>query len=142
MTDITIRPATEKDTETIKTMVNRERLNPLSLDWTHFLIAEIDGNIAGIGQIKPHKDCEELASLVTNPDYRGRGVASKMIAELEQRAERPLYLRCADKMQPYYKKFGYQVVTWREAPQSLKLFGVLMRLLSIFGIRGLIMRKD
>ncbi|MEM9952328.1 MAG: GNAT family N-acetyltransferase [Chloroflexota bacterium] len=142
MTDIIIRPATEEDTETIKAMVNRERLNPLSLDWTHFLIAEIDGNIAGIGQIKLHKDCEELASLVTNPDYRGRGVASKMIAELEQRAGRPLYLRCADKMQPYYEKFGYQVVTWREAPQSLKLFGVLMRLLSIFGIRGLIMRKD
>lgn len=142
MSEITIREATESDAETIKAMVHREHLNPLSLKWQNFLIAEVDDAIAGIGQIKPYGDCEELASIITNPDYRGQGVARRLIAQLEDSAGRPLYLKCAAPMESYYKQFGYETITWREAPLSFKGFGLLMQILSLVGIQGRIMRKD
>lgn len=136
-----IRPATAADDVTIKSMINRAQLDPSNVHWENFLIAEHDGRIVGIGQLKPYPDCTELGSLVTLRDYRGKGVASQIIAALEAKATFPLYLLCRDLMEAYYERFGYRSIPWREAPRSLKIKLSLTWIFRIFGIRVLVMKK-
>jgi amino-acid N-acetyltransferase len=105
--DITIRPAQVSDESAIKALIRREKLDPTSLKWQNFLIAEHKGQIVGIGQVKRYRDCNELGSLVTEPEYRGKGVAAQLIAALEAQVGLPLYLLCVSKMESYYQQFGY-----------------------------------
>ena len=49
---INIRPATAKDGETIKALVRMARINPRNLDWRRFIVAEENGRVVGIGQVK------------------------------------------------------------------------------------------
>lgn len=138
---IDIRSASEKDSPIIKQMVKQARLDPTSLKWQNFLIAEVEGDIAGIGQIKQYPACEELGSLVTKRAYRGKGIGEKMISALEARAGRPLYLLCESKMGTYYQRFGYDTISWWDAPAFLKLKLSPAFVLRLFGIRVLVMRK-
>ncbi|HEY2941485.1 MAG TPA: hypothetical protein VGN09_03535, partial [Vicinamibacteria bacterium] len=62
---VTIRPATQADQATIVRLVRRANLNRMNLRWPNFLVAESDGGVVGIGQVKTHRDgSRELASMV------------------------------------------------------------------------------
>jgi amino-acid N-acetyltransferase len=140
--DINIRAANAADEATIKAMVKRAQLDPTNLHWENFLLAEHEGQIIAMGQLKPYPDCTELGSLVTLRQYRGQKVASRIIAALEAKAKFPLYLICRDKMEAYYQRFAYQTIPWRQAPRSLKLKVSFTWLFRPFGIRVLVMRKS
>ncbi|NWF69280.1 MAG: GNAT family N-acetyltransferase [Chloroflexi bacterium] len=137
-----IRPATQNDAAVIKKMVWDAGLDPTSLDWRHFLLAENEhAQIVGIGQIKEYPGCQELGSLVVLRAYRGQGIASALIAALEARAARPLYLLCQDRMMPYYRRFGYQQIGYWDAPPFLRLKLLIPLLFHLFGVRVVVMRK-
>lgn len=138
---INIRSATIADEVTIKQMIREARLDPTSLKWQRFLIAEYEDEIVGIGQIKQYPGCEELGSLVTKKDCRGQGIGGKLIEALEARAGRPLYLFCAAHNESYYLRFAYEIISWWDAPNFLKLKLSPTLLFRLFGIRVLIMRK-
>lgn len=138
---INIRSATIADEEIIKQMIRKARLDPTSLKWQRFLIAEYENEIVGIGQVKQYPGCEELGSLVTKKAYRGQGIGGKLIAALEELAGRPLYLLCASHNESYYLRFGYETISWWDAPNFLKLKLSPTLLFRLFGIRVLIMRK-
>jgi amino-acid N-acetyltransferase len=143
---LNIRPAVEADDATIKQMVRGEGLDPTSLKWQHFLVAEEDGgdgtsHVVGIGQVKQYPGCLELGSLVVLPEYRGQGIAGDLIRALEARAGRPLYLLCRDKMQPDYERFGYQWIPIWKAPTPLLIKLLFTRLFLLAGIRIIAMRK-
>jgi N-acetylglutamate synthase-like GNAT family acetyltransferase len=60
---ITIRAATQADQSTIVSMIREAKINPRNLHWEHFRIAEEDGKIIGIRQVKVHKEgTREVAS--------------------------------------------------------------------------------
>jgi len=139
---LTIRPAAAADEALIRRMVRAERLDPTQLRWPNFLIVEVGDTVVGIGQIRQHKACEELGSLVVTADYRQRGVASALIRALEANAGRPLYLMCAGRMRPFYERFGYYVIGYRETPMPLRLKRALMIPFRLAGVRVLAMRKD
>src|SRR5215204_541196 len=113
---VDIRPAAEADAPTIKKMVKDEQLDPTSLDWQHFLIAELDGKTVGIGQIKEYPGARELGSLVVLSEYRNQGIASALIHALEARSEYPLYLFCLQENETFYNRFGYQKIRYGQAP--------------------------
>lgn len=139
---LSIRPASASDETSIRTLIHAERLDPTQLRWSNFLIAEVEGEIVGIGQIRQHRTCEELGSLVVTADYRRRGVASALVRALEARAGRPLYLICAHARQSFYTQHGYRPIGYWETPGILRVkrtFGLLGRLA---GVRVLAMRKD
>lgn len=110
---IVLRPARDEDHTLIKSFIRNEHLNPLSLDWRHFWLAESpDGGIIGCGQLKAHGDgSRELASLVVLPGWRGRGVAAALIAKLKLVGGPPLWLTCRSNLVPYYEKFGFADAT-------------------------------
>jgi len=137
-----IRAAQAQDASIIKKMVRDAQLDPTAINWQRFLVAEVDGKIAGIGQVRKHRDCEELGSLIVLKEHRGKGIAAQLISELEARAGRPLFLDCRDRMIPYYERFGYKVIRYWDAPLTLRLKLLFPMLFRVFGIRVVSMRKD
>lgn len=137
-----IRPAAETHAATIRALVRAERLDPTQLRWANFLVAEEDGAIVGIGQVRRHRDCRELGSLVVVPSYRGRGIGAALVAALEERAGFPLYLFCAHHTEPYYARLGYRRVPLRAAPPGLRWKVAFSRVALLAGIRVRLMRKD
>jgi amino-acid N-acetyltransferase len=141
---LTIRDARAEDDTLIKQMIRDARLDPSKLLWQNFLIAEMDGQVVGLGQVRHHADgAYELGSLVTKKGYQGKGIAGQIIGALEARYPKPLYLFCLSKMEPFYNRFGFQTVTdGRELPWALRRKYRLTHLMRLIGFRVLIMRKD
>lgn len=137
-----LRAAVERDKGTIRKMIVDERLDPTSLDWSHFMVAEEDGRIVGIAQVKPLPGCNEFGSLIVLPEYRGRGIAAQLINALEARAGRPLYLICYIKMQPYYERFGFRRIRLADGPPFLRLKLGAAQLLRLAGRQVIGMVKE
>lgn len=136
-----IRPAKAEEDGPIKQMVRQARLDPTSLHWEHFLVAEYAGEVIAIGQVKQYPGCQELGSLYTRPRYQGLGIATRVMNALEARAGRPLYLLCMEKMVPFYQQHGYETIRWWQAPWFLKLKMSPVMLARLVGVRVYIMRK-
>lgn len=138
---VTIRPAHEDDAPIIRAMVRAARLDPTSLRWQHFLVATDGEHIIGIGQVKRLPGCNELGSLVVAKPYRRQGVARQLITALEARAGLPLYLLCASQLEPFYRQFGFQRLSWGKTPASLRLKLSLVWPLRLAGVRVIAMEK-
>ena len=138
-----IRPPTPAEFEAARRILKDARLDPTTpLRIEHTLIAEVDGKIVGIGQIKHHRGCQELGSLVVLPEYRRQGIAAQLIEALEARAERPLYLMCLQTMEAYYARFGYRSISFGEMPTYFKRRLPVLIVGRILGLHPRIMRKD
>jgi N-acetylglutamate synthase-like GNAT family acetyltransferase len=117
---IAIRPATAADQPTISAMVRDARLNPFRLNWGDFVIAEDEGRIVGIGQIRPHGDgSRELSSLVVVPERQAQGVGSQVVEALLARETGPTYLFCRDRLASFYERFGFKLVERQQLPRAL-----------------------
>ncbi len=130
-----IRPATANDQRAIWAWVWRTGLNPLNLNWRNFVVAEVEGRLAGFGQLRPHRDGSlELASLVVRPAYRRQGIGSRIVRALLAGQRGPIYLFCESKLQPYYARTGFQPIRDTELPPALarmyRMATWLMRLAS------------
>ena len=139
---VTIRRATEDDAATIRALVKAEHLDPTSLKWPNFLVAQDDiGRIIGIGQVKPLPGARELGSLVVVPEWRERGVGAALIHALMAQETGDLYLVCRDTLAPYYRKFGFCEIGWRDMPWVLRAKLGLAQVGRLFGIRGAVMKR-
>lgn len=138
-----IRPPTEAEFEVARRILRDARLDPTTpLRIEHTLIAEVEGKVVGVGQIKHHRDCRELGSLVVLPEYRRQGIAAQLIEALEARAERPLYLTCLRPMEAYYARFGYRSIGVSEMPTHFRRRLPLFVIARLLGFRPRVMRKD
>lgn len=127
-----IRPATAADQQAIKTLIRAVRINPLGLEWQHFLVAvDATGNLIGCGQVKPHRDgSRELASIAVVRAWRKQGVARAIIEQLMSQHAPPLWLTCTSNLIPFYEQFGFVEVT--ETAGLPPYFRRLRRLSHIF----------
>jgi N-acetylglutamate synthase-like GNAT family acetyltransferase len=142
---ITIRAATANDQATIKAMIRHEDLDWTSLDWRHFVVAQDDENedkIVGIGQVKVLPGAHELGSLIVLADYRGQGIAGRIIAALEANAPRPLYLLCEERMTPYYAGHGYRRIKASHVPLIMLIKFSIPTLLYLGRYKFAVMVKD
>ncbi len=145
---ITLRRATAADQEAIVALVHAAQINPMDLKWPNFVVAVDDatGAIVAAGQVKGHRDgTRELASIVTGPAHRGRGLAHQIIEHLLRDNPGELYLTCMDTMGPFYEQFGFQIVEPPDLPpyfrRLLKLAGVFM-FLTAEGRKLLVMKRE
>ncbi len=144
--NLTIRNARIQDAATIKRVVRSAHINPMDLDWPPFVIAECDGRIVGVGQIKSHGDgSRELASIAVIPEFQKQGIASAVIRTLLPRESGPLYLTCRSALETFYIQFGFQSIGPSEMPPSLRRRYNLVQLfikLSRSSETMLVMRRD
>jgi amino-acid N-acetyltransferase len=139
-----IRPATAEDQATISRLVKDARLNPMSLNWPNFIVAEEDDEIVGVGQVKAHGDgSRELASLVVVPARRGFGIGSEVIRTLLASHPGVLHLTCRRELQGYYERFGFRRLDRAEYPPYFARIIPLVNLVGRFGgIQILLMRRE
>ena len=142
---VQIRPAVAADQATINRIIRKAGINPMSLDWRRFVIAEESGAIIGIGQVKHHGDgSRELASIAVLPERQGEGIASEIIRTLLGKESGAIYLTCRDSLEGFYTRFGFKSV----APEEMSpYFRRIYRLASLFmplmriGARLLVMKR-
>lgn len=125
-----IRLARPGDQATIKSLIFAERLDPSSLHWHNFIVAEEAGRIIGIGQVKPYGRHRELGSLVVIKERRQRGVGGTIIRTLTNREPGPLHLFCLAFRQPYYAGFGFEPCRLSEMPATIRLKFLLVKLVN------------
>lgn len=112
------------------------RINPLGLDWRGFLVAVDDrGTVIGCGQIKAHSDgVRELASIVVEEKWRGRGVARAVVDSLMGGVGPPLWLTCRSSLTGLYERFGFRETAadddmpahFRRLRRAARAFGLLV----------------
>lgn len=118
---ISIRPAVEADQSTIEALIQQAKLNPRNLHWENFLVAEENGNIVGIRQVKIHRGgTREVASGFVLPEYRRRGISAQLMIMLLARETGPLYTMVNKKRSPYYEQFGFQQVDVSQLPSDFR----------------------
>jgi N-acetylglutamate synthase-like GNAT family acetyltransferase len=93
----------------IRKIIRQARLNPLSIRWPAFVMAEeLSGSFLGCAQLKIHKDGScELASLYVKPEHRNRGVAAALIQHLQEQSSSNLWLTCRSGLIPFYQRFAF-----------------------------------
>jgi N-acetylglutamate synthase-like GNAT family acetyltransferase len=149
---LTIRPAIEADQPTIRRLVAEARINRMSLNWPNFVVAEEDGAIVGVGQVKAHDDgSRELASIAVIPARQKQGIGRAIIETLLAREPGVvLYLTCRRELEDYYKRFGFRLLVGSEYPPYFRrivpLVNATMRLLAAmrlmrFGTQIVVMRR-
>jgi N-acetylglutamate synthase-like GNAT family acetyltransferase len=133
------RRAVQADQASITALVRAAGINPFDLRWPRFLVAEEDGRIIGVVQVKSHRDSSrELASLAVVPESRGQGVGSALVRELLAIEGESVYLTCADRLEGYYMRFGFRRLEPTEMPPYFRRLSRLTRFLSavlrVFGL--------
>jgi amino-acid N-acetyltransferase len=146
---IFIRSASAGDQSTITAIVCAARINPCDLDWRRFLVAEEQGRVVGVGQVKRHGDgSRELASLAVVPERQAQGIGGALVHALLAREPGPIHLMCMDRMEPYYQRFGFRRLERTELPPSLRIVGRLASALafssSLVGkrLQPIVMRRE
>jgi len=130
-TKIHIRKARKEDEGAIRALILRSGINPTSLKWKNFLIAESSTKeFLGCGQVKAHSDGSwELASLAVKKDWQRRGIGKKLIAELLETHPQELHLMCQSSLGSLYEQYGFETIAEEEMPTYFrrvsKLAGVL-----------------
>ena len=96
--------------------------------WTHFYVAEADGQIIGCGAIGPYWGREDESCLFTifvHPERQGQGVGRSVIEALERdeyflRARR-VEIPASITGLPFYLKMGYQYKNGNREPDEERL---------------------
>lgn len=129
--EISLRQAIQADVNVIRQITSVVGNNPMALAWQRFILAvDANGTVIGCGQVKPHADgtCE-LASIAVLPEWRGKGIARKIIEQLIAQHPGRLYLTCRSELGLLYQKFGFKEIGRAEMPPYFKR---ISRLVSIF----------
>jgi len=146
MDHLHLRPAVESDALKIHEIIHRVGINPMDLNWKHFIVAETsDGNFIGCAQIKTHGDkSRELASVAVEAEFRGQGVARSLIEQLLAQSPRPVYLMCRPSLGSFYEQFGFKVIGFGKMPRYFQRMTRVVKVM-VFLTRHegpLIMRLD
>ena len=119
--NITIRPARPEDQETIVSYVRQAKINPRNLHWENFLVAEENGKLIGMRQVKVHKQgTREVGSGFVLPEYRHQGLSARLMNEILSREKGTLYLMCRDQWASYYEQFGFRHVNIDQLPRDFR----------------------
>ncbi len=125
-----LRPATSADAKTIRRIIHLVGINPTGLSWQRFIVAvDANGSLIGCGQVKPHRDRSlELASIAVLPEWRSKGVARAIIERLLGQFPGTLYLTCRSRLEPLYRKFGFETIEYDKMPPHFQQISRLANL--------------
>ena len=118
---ITIRPARPEEQQIIISLIRQAKISPRNLHWEHFLVAEENGQVVGIRQVRVHtQGTREVGSGFVLPEYRHQGISARLMNEILNRENSTLYLMCRDKWASYYEQFGFRQVNIDQLPRDFR----------------------
>lgn len=118
---LTIRPARQEDQQTIVSYIRQAKLSSRNLHWERFLVAEENGQIIGIRQVKIHpQGTHEVGSGYVLPEYRRQGVSRHLMNEILSRETGTLYTMINEKRASYYEGFGFRTVDLHQLPSDFR----------------------
>lgn len=109
MDEIAIRPARPDEQAWVDDRYNEVGFLPSDLTEETVLVAEADDRRVGLGRLVPvGEGAWELGGIWTDPDHRGRGVASRVVeALLEEADATALYCIPFAGLQGFYERYGF-----------------------------------
>jgi amino-acid N-acetyltransferase len=94
---------------------------PETLD--NFIVAIQDGAVVGVGGIEVYGNYGLLRSLAVHPEYRGAGIAGKLLARLDniskQKGLSELYL-LTETAPAYFEQKNYNKITREDVPADVQ----------------------
>lgn len=125
---VILGPARPEDQPVIRRLVREACSNPLGLRWSRFVVAEVAGKVIGAAQVKPPWDGSwELASVVVDPAWRGRGLGSRLVRTVMARERGPLYLICRAAREAFYARLGFRVLPPEARPPRFRWLHQVLR---------------
>ena len=107
MTNISVRQAQESDIDKIAFFIDKLNLDGENLKAEQFIVAEIYGEFAGFGRVKPYNNLYEMSSIGVLKEYRKKGIGEKLIKRLiEIFPDNNIWI--TTKIPDYFRKFGFQ----------------------------------
>lgn len=118
---VRLRAARPGDRWLILRRILREALDPTSIDWRRFVLAEReDGAVLGFAQIKCLPDnVLEFGSLVVEPFARRKGIGALLVRALVEPRSDPIYLLCAGRRETFYQRLQFERLESHEMPPAL-----------------------
>ena len=103
------RTPTPEEFDEIRKLIDDFKLDGLDLDPALFLVALVDGRMAGFSRIREFEDFVEICSLAVLPGFRLTGIGSALVQKLLAReSKKPAYL--ATVIPDYFLRLGFQPV--------------------------------
>jgi GNAT superfamily N-acetyltransferase len=117
---IEIRAARTDEADWVNERYGEVRFIPSDLDRDTVLIAELDGEPAGLGRLVPAGEASfELGGMLVFERFRGRGVARALIDALVRRANgRAIYCIPFADLEPLYAAAGFE--RSEDAPKTVR----------------------
>ncbi len=120
-----IREAAERDLNAVESLLsaNNLPLDGVKENFSSFVVAEDEGEIAGAIGLEKFGSVALLRSAVVSSDYRGSGVGRRLVERLLEGAERDgieelfLLTTTAEK---YFPRFGFARTTRSAVPAAMK----------------------
>jgi amino-acid N-acetyltransferase len=120
-----IRDATNRDFDAVESLLsaNSLPLDGVKENFSSFVVAENDGEIAGAIGLEKFGSVALLRSAVVSPKHRGSGVGRKLVEQVLKQAEKDgieelfLLTTTAEK---YFPRFGFTRTTRSAVPLAVK----------------------
>ena len=132
LTDVQLRSASHFDWEQVVALLERCRLPAADVVdiIENFHVALCDGHIVGCAAAEHHEESILIRSVAVEPEYRERGIASRLVEALLMRARgreaRDAYLLSA--VAPaYFARWGFSLIPAEEAPPEVKASSAFQR---------------
>lgn len=117
ITNVTLRNGRIEDLEKILIYLIEFGLDRENIEAEQFLVAEVNGNMAGFGRIKQYKEIFELSSVGVIHEYRKNGIGKVIVEKLiENFPTNDVWI--TTKIPEYFAQFGFQEI--ETPPDELK----------------------
>ncbi len=118
-----LRPATADQMEWINAKYEAINFAPSNYANEWIVIAEVQGKKAGLGRlVKIDATNIELGGIYVSPEFRGQGIAEKIVATLLQKnpfSQSTIWCLPFNHLQNFYLKFGFAKNTHQEVPTKV-----------------------
>lgn len=123
MSAVTVIKAKKNDIDWVNTKYQEVDFVSSNYDNEHIVIAEVNHEKAGLGRLVKIDDNNiELGGIYVFPEYRGLGVAERIVSSLcNENPFNEVMVWCLpfEKLLPFYSKFGFKSSETVEAPKAI-----------------------
>jgi amino-acid N-acetyltransferase len=123
--EMKIRAATDQDLAAVESLLAASKLpiDGVKESFSSFVVAEDEGEIAGVIGLEKFGSVALLRSVVVSPEYRGSGIGRRLVEQVLERAEEAgieeLFLLTTT-AEDYFPRFGFARTTRSAVPAAMK----------------------